>query len=61
MRQTASGRWMPDKPEPEPDRDDTGVAAVCRAAITAGVVLPWWYPLMHFQAAVGRAALEHEQ
>ena len=62
MRQTKSGRWVPEKPQKSsPDGDNTELAAlqaVCRDAIATGIVMPWWYPLMHFEAAVGRAALE---
>lgn len=61
-RQTASGRWVPAKPpKSTPDGDDTELAtlqASCRDALAAGVELPWWYPLMSFQAAVGRLVLE---
>jgi hypothetical protein len=66
VRQTASGRWMPAKlQQPErqkssPDGDDTELAslqAYVREAIAAGVVMPWWYPLMSFEAAIGREAL----
>jgi len=31
--------------------------AVCREAMAAGIMMPWWYPLMHFEAAVGREVL----
>ena len=58
MHQTASGRWVPDKPPvSSPNGDDTGLMAVCREAMAAGIMMPWWYPLMHFEAAVGREVL----
>ena len=65
MHKTKSGRWQPDKPKPVPvssaDGNDTelaGLQAYCRQALEAGIQMPWWYPLMHFQAAVGRLELD---
>ena len=60
MRQTESGRWVPDKPQkPGPDElTETGHAqAQCRRALAAGIEMPWWYPIMSFEAAVGRSVL----
>jgi hypothetical protein len=62
MRQTKSGRWVPDKP-PEPSAHDEHLAnlqALARQCIAAGAEMPWWYPLLSFQAAVGRTVLESE-
>lgn len=53
MKQAKSGRWVPDaEPKPTPP-----VPLYQRYGIDLSVPLPWWYPLMHFEAAVGRQAL----
>jgi hypothetical protein len=63
VRRTPGGRWVPARPpKPEP-REPTALEnmqAICRAGLAAGAEMPWWYPLMSFEAAVGRASLRDQ-
>ena len=67
MRQTASGRWMPDKPPPphgSAAADDVDgvrqLQAICRDAIAAGIEMPADWPLLMLQANIGREILRAE-
>ena len=64
FHQTSTGRWQPDTPKSSPDGECTKLEwaqALCRQGLAAGIEMPWWYPLMSFEAAVGRAQLERER
>lgn len=68
MHKTKTGRWQPDTPKKPakstPDGDDTELAALqayVRSAMERGVFMPLWYPVMHFEAAVGRLALREDE
>jgi hypothetical protein len=65
VRQTESGRWVPDKPDKpaEPSAYEEHLAslqALARQCIADGMEMPWWYPLFSFEAAVGRDTLRRQ-
>ena len=51
------GRYVPPK-EPEPQAEP--VPLYQQYGIDLADPMPWWYPLMHFEAAVGRAHLREK-
>ena len=64
MHKTKTGRWQPDsKPKTKAEPGPFGPDGELRMPEwMAGVpAMPWWYPLMHFEAAVGREVLRQDE